>query len=384
MKVTNITKIDKNIQCDISTATENFYVKVKDDYLLLHNSPAVFAGIDPTDGKFFVAKKGIFNKEPKVYKSVNDVKADTSGDLQTKLIIAFEELSKLGIKGVVQGDIMFTAADVKSETIDDQRYLTFHPNTIMYAVPAKSTIADEIRKARIGVVFHTEYSGNSFESMQASYGVDIARFKKVPSVWARSATLPDLSGKALLSKEETAAITKQLSEAGKIFLSISSSTLKELEANRELATTIETYGNSLIRQSIDVKDAKKHTSDLVNWVQDRFNKEAAEKKTEKGKAAVDAKRDAILKFFSDKNRPSIEKMFELQILIRSIKQVIIKKLEEVKTINTFVKTKNGFRPTNEEGYVAIDRLTNKAVKIVDRLEFSALNFSPNIIKGWDR
>jgi len=74
--------------------------------------PAVFAGIDPSDGKFFVAKKGIFNKEPKVYKSEADVKADTSGDLADKLIIAYNELKKLGIKGVIQGDIMFTSRDI--------------------------------------------------------------------------------------------------------------------------------------------------------------------------------------------------------------------------------------------------------------------------------
>ncbi len=48
-------------------------------------APAIFAGTDPNDGKFFVAKKGIFNKNPKVYKTAADVDADTSGDLAVKL-----------------------------------------------------------------------------------------------------------------------------------------------------------------------------------------------------------------------------------------------------------------------------------------------------------
>ena len=100
-----------------------------------YGAPAVFAGIDPNDGQFFVAKKGIFNKNPKVYKSHADIEEDTSGDLQTKLKIAYDELSKLGIRGVVQGDIMFTSNDLKTETIDGEKYLTFHPNTIMYAIP---------------------------------------------------------------------------------------------------------------------------------------------------------------------------------------------------------------------------------------------------------
>ena len=36
-------------------------------------APAIFAGTDPRDGKFFVAKKGIFNVSPKVYKTNSDI-----------------------------------------------------------------------------------------------------------------------------------------------------------------------------------------------------------------------------------------------------------------------------------------------------------------------
>ena len=52
--------------------------------------------------------------------------------------------------------------------------------------------------------------------------------------------------------------------------------------------------------------------------------------------------------------------------------------------NTFLKTNKGYRSTGQEGYVAIDKLGGDAVKIVDRMEFSFANFSPNIIKGWDK
>jgi len=158
-------------------------------------APAVFAGIDPSDGKFFVAKKGIFNKNPKVYKSVKDVKADTSGDLAKKLTVAFQEFKKLGIrKGVYQGDIMFTKPDLKNKTIDGQKYVTFHPNTIVYAVPVGA--AKEIKAAKIGVVWHTYYQGATFEKMSASFGVSVAAFKKVKSVWQKSANFPDISGLA--------------------------------------------------------------------------------------------------------------------------------------------------------------------------------------------
>ena len=94
-------------------------------------APAIFAGIDPRDKKFFVAKKGVFNKTPVVYKTNADIDADTSGDLNAKLKVALAEFSKLGIKsGVFQGDLMFTN-DKKIEVIDGVRMM--HPR-ILYAI----------------------------------------------------------------------------------------------------------------------------------------------------------------------------------------------------------------------------------------------------------
>ena len=346
-------------------------------------APAVFAGIDPNDGQFFVAKKGIFNKNPKVYKSYADIEEDTSGDLQTKLKIAYDELSKLGIRGVVQGDIMFTANDLKTETIDGKKYLTFHPNTIMYAIPVDSQEAKRIQKSRIGVVFHTSYDGATFETMKASYGVDVDKFKKVASVWAETATIKDLSGTATLTKKDTDEVTKALSNAGKIFRKIAGSTLREIEKNPDFATMIETHNNRYVRAGEAVKDTKKHVDSLIQFINDKFEKEASKRSTDKGKQAQYAKRDEILKFFSEKNKNNLKLVFDLQKALVLAKLIIINKLDRLKNINTFVKTKNGFKVTGQEGFVAIDRIGGGAVKIVDRLEFSYNNFSPDILKGWD-
>ena len=346
-------------------------------------APAVFAGIDPSDGKFFVAKKGIFNKNPKVYKSHEDIEEDTSGDLSTKLKIAYDELSKLGIRGVVQGDIMFTSNDLKTETIDGEKYITFHPNTIMYALPVDSSEAKKIKKARIGVVFHTSYEGATFETMRASYGVDVDKFKKVSSVWAETATIRDLSGTATLTKKDTDEVTKALSEAGKIFRKIAGSTLREIEQNPDFASMIETHNNRYVRAGEAVKDTKKHVDNLIEFINAKFEKEAGKRSTEKGKAAQYTKRDEILKFFSEKNKKNLKLVFDLQKAIVVAKLIIINKLDKLKTIDTFVKTKTGFKVTGQEGFVAIDRIGGGAVKIVDRLEFSYNNFSPDILKGWD-
>ena len=162
-------------------------------------APAIFAGYDPRDGAFFVAKKGIFNKTPKVYKTPADVDADTSGDLALKLKQALQYLPKLGIKGVIQGDFLFGPGDLKTEKIKGETYVTFHPNTLVYAVPAKSPGAKAIKQAKIGIVWHTTYKGNSFETMRASYGVDVSKFKPSRDVWSQDATLRDLT-KATMSK----------------------------------------------------------------------------------------------------------------------------------------------------------------------------------------
>src|SRR6056300_1080614 len=85
-------------------------------------APSIFAGIDPNDGRFFVAKKGIFNKNPKVYKTADEVNDDTSGDLAMKLNAALKELPALGIKGVVQGDFLYGPGDLKTENIKGEKY----------------------------------------------------------------------------------------------------------------------------------------------------------------------------------------------------------------------------------------------------------------------
>jgi hypothetical protein len=81
-------------------------------------SPSIVAGIDPTDGKFFVAKKSVFNREPKVYKSELDIDLDTTGDLNKKMKLALSELSKLDIKGIIQGDFLYAREDLKEVEID--------------------------------------------------------------------------------------------------------------------------------------------------------------------------------------------------------------------------------------------------------------------------
>jgi hypothetical protein len=345
-------------------------------------APAVFAGIDPSDGKFFVAKKGIFNKNPMVYKSVKEVKADTSGDLAAKLTVAFQELSKLGIKkGVYQGDIMFTKKDLKKQTIDGVKYITFHPNTIVYAVPVEA--AKEITSAKIGVVWHTYYQGATFEKMSASFGVSVAAFKTVRSVWQKSANFPDISGLATLSKKDTDEITKHISNAGKLFQKIASSTLTDVATNTDINLYINTFRNTKVRSQVDVTNSKAYVDELISWISSRYDTEKERLKSDAGKDRKEEAKLLALEFFSDENKAGLISMFDMQNELVMAKKKLLTHLDSMDSINTFVKTKDGFRVTGAEGYVAIDHLTNGAVKIVDRMEFSYNNFSKDIIKGWE-
>ena len=343
-------------------------------------APAVFCGTDPSDGKFFVAKKGIFNKNPKVYKTNADIDDDTSGDLNAKLKEALRYLPELGITGVIQGDFLFGSGDVSTKNIDGQKYTVFHPNTILYAVPYEQSKA--VRDAKIGIVWHTTYKGSTFETMSASYGVDVSRLKKSKNVWSQDAMLRDVTN-ATMSKRDTEEVTKILSSAGKLFNQISGTTLRTLQANPKLAQPIETYNNTFVRAGALLPDSKKHVSGLISRRQAYYKKEIESKKSQRGKDTWIAKMKDEMEFFSDDNRASLEKMFDLQKTLVLAKLKLINSLDKLKTIDTFVKTKDGYKVTGEEGYVAIDKLGGDAVKLVDRMEFSYNNFSPDILKGWD-
>ena len=179
-------------------------------------APAIFAGIDPSDGKFFVAKKSVFNVNPKLYKTNQEIDDDLSGTLNEKFKVALKEFSKLGIKGVIQGDLMFTN-DISKETIEGVSYYTFQPNTIVYAVPVDSDLGRIMNTAKIGVVWHTTYTGSSLPEMKASFGVDISKLSKPTSVWMDDASYKDVSGRATFTQKETDAVTKILSNTGRTF-----------------------------------------------------------------------------------------------------------------------------------------------------------------------
>ena len=347
-------------------------------------APAVFAGTDPSDGKFFVAKKGIFNKNPKVYKTNADIDADTSGDLNTKLKLALAELPKLGIKGVIQGDFLYAREDIKEVDIDGEPYITFHPNTIVYAIPKASNLAKQILGSKIGVVWHTTYGGDSFEAMSASFGQEIAtNLKKVKTVWSVDAVFKDVSGSATMTAEETKHVTSLLSDAGKIFAKIKRPVLDGLSDNEERRIRVNTFINVKVREGQRVGEPKKFVADMIKYIEDYYQKDADKKKTDVGKQSTFKKRDEILSYFKEHGSDVLD-VFKIYNIVDEVKYILLDKLNRVNGMRTFLKTNTGYEVTGQEGFVAIDHLGKNALKLVDRLQFSKANFSPEYIKGWQR
>ena len=348
-------------------------------------APAVFAGNDPSDGRFFVAKKGIFAKNPKVYKTPEEVDADTSGDLADKLKLALKYLPELGIKGVIQGDFLYSKPDLKTVSYKGEKYLTFHPNTLVYAVPAKSQLAKRIRSSKIGIVWHTSYSGKTFEEMKASFGKNIAgSLVSSKNVWSTDAEYRDVSGTATFTKKDTKIITSILSSAGKVFQKLDAKSLNGISNNTELLLRMKTFLNTKVRKQERISNVKSAVKDMIDYMHNYYQIETEKRKSPKGKAAVDVRKKEVMKYFSNTNKTNLENILTLMNHIVDAKMMLIKKMNQVERLDTFLLTDKGFKATGVEGFVAIDKMGKSAVKLVDRMEFSYANFSPEVKKGWEK
>jgi len=348
-------------------------------------APAVFAGINPENGKFFVATKGIFNVDAKLNYTEEDIDRNHPGEgLNKKLKTALTYLPKLGIDGILQGDMMFGEEDLADaeKEIDGQKYIVFQPNTIVYAVPSESRLAKSMQAAKMGIVFHTSYTGKTIQSLKASFNIDINNLKKVKDVWFRDAYFIDASGTVTFTQEETKQITRILSQAGVIFSRINSGPLNRIAASEVLQVQIKTFHNSKIRTGQKITDTIKYTEELIKWVEDKLNKEilSAKKKDTKEKRMLE--KNELIRFYRS-NKNELIAIFNLQNLLVDAKNMIVKKLQQIKQVtNTFVQTDDGYRVTNPEGFVAVDKIKGNAVKLIDRLEFSHLNF--NAQKNWSK
>jgi hypothetical protein len=342
-------------------------------------APAVICGINPENGKFFVGTKSVFNVTPKVNYSTGDIMKNHDGVLAQKLIVCLRELSKLGITGILQGDLLFTKGDVKTTTIDEQDYYVFTPNTITYAVAKDSQIGRRIASARMGIVFHTVYSGSKMSNLKASFG-SIRGFPKLSSVFVTDATYKDASGSATFNTNEMTQFDSIISMA-EGSLSQAEPILNQFNTSEPLAVgyKLKSFFNFFIRNSQgDMAKVKELIESFRTYYANMVQQEVDAVSKEETKNKYRTIRDNGLDFI-DKNKRALYFTIASWISLQRAKNFLIRKLNQIQSIGHFIRTPDGFRVTNPEGYVAVDRVRG-AVKLVDRLEFSRANFT--IAKDW--
>ena len=343
-------------------------------------APAIWMGNVPGTKRFFIAKKSLFNKVPLYYESIAHINRskDLSDELKKKFKLAFNMYKDVKFPSILQGDFLFDSDDLKTTRIDGVEYVTFHPNTIAYSVPADSDLGQKLKRMKMGIVFHTTYTGSSIESLSATAGVKLP--KAPDGVWQIDADYKDMQGSASMTKTETALIDRGLSELGTHFRLVSKQTMDALN-DPVIAALCTTYTNAFIRAN-KTPTPEEAAAGLGPYITGKFKTEIDKLKTPAGKQRRMDAMKAVMAPLARIPGHELVSVFHLYYGLQKVKNLIIKKLSSSGFIKTFLKTRDGWKVTGQEGYVATDSLGKNSVKLVDRLEFSYANFSDDVIKGW--
>jgi len=338
-------------------------------------APAIVCGNDPVNGKFFVGTKSVFNaRTPKINYSFQDIdKNHPDKGLNKVLKYAHRYLLGLNFKGVVQGDLMFIPGQLKPERIDGEAFLTFTPNTITYAVQKGSELYDKITKAKIGIVFHTKYDGDSMDTLSASFGVDVSEFGASNDVWYDDAYFKDFSGTATFKSNESLALKTAIKQIDQLTDVVPMPLWMKLSTNKDFVQYMLQFINSQIKRGGLTQDPKQMMQQYLNYYRD-IQAQAKEKlKTVKAQDKRDTMVAVMGKLFAE-NQKGVEAIIRIHNATMSVKNKIIKQINDVQSTKQFIKTDKGYEVTNPEGYVAIDN-DGQAVKLVDRLTFSKAQVS---------
>ena len=343
-------------------------------------APAIICGIDPEDGKFFVGTKAVFSKEPKLAKSAATLKkfyGDNPG-LYEILTLALRHLPKLGISGVLQGDFMFDQASLERAVIDGERMITFTPNTITYAAKADSDIGREIARAKIGIVFHTRYTGDTLADMTAEFGISVAGLNQTKDVWFDDAVYKDLTGIASLKPDELAKINKGIAQAEATMNKLRPEKFDVVIKDREFARLVKPFINQMIRGGKLVGNPLAFLKDFLDFYKEKMNNEIEKIKAEKGENNVGVK-NRLKKIkkkeeFIEDNSNALLGVLAVYKKLAELKGMLMAKLQQVEGLGTFVKNGDGYDVTTPEGFVVIGH-DGSAVKLVDRIEFTQRNFN---------
>ena len=320
-------------------------------------SPSIVFGHHPETGKFFVASKSAFNKNPKINYTAKDVEKNHghAPGLVKKLQQALTHLKKVAPKtGVYQGDVMFGDED-KKET---KKGVSFTPNTITYT--AKGEEAEKVRKAKFGVVVHTQYHGKTAESMAADPHPDLHNFKEHPDVWTKHPA-HDTSKINYTAKEQDN-FKKHMEAAQKIHDESGDKMYKATEPHQGAGNHLETYINHTVRT-----DEKPTAAGLSKHIENKYKKEASKLKTPAGQARKEQEAKSHIDHIEG-NKEHYNNLLKMHNHLQKAKDVLVKNLEShTGGLEHHIDNK----PTGPEGFVV--HHAGEPTKLVNRKEFAKAN-----------
>ena len=320
-------------------------------------SPSIVFGHHPENGKFFVASKSAFNKNPKINYTNKDIEKNHghAPGLVNKLSQALTHLKKVAPKtGVYQGDVMFGDED-KKET---KKGVSFTPNTITYT--AKGDEADKVRRAKFGAVIHTQYHGKDINSMSADPHPDLHNFKDNPDVWTKHPA-HDTSKINYTAKEQDT-FKKHMEAAQKIHDESGDKMYKATEPHQGAGNHLETYINHTVRT-----DEKPTATGLIKHIQSKYSKAAEKLKTPVAQSRKEAEAQQHTDYI-EKNKTHYNNLLSMHNHLQKAKDVLVKNLEShTGGLEHHIDNK----PTGPEGFVVHHE--GEPTKLVNRKEFAKAN-----------
>jgi len=337
-------------------------------------SPSIVFGHHPETGKFFVASKSVFNKDPKLNYTAEDIEKNHghAPGLVQKLKQALQHLPKVTPKkGVYQGDVMHSG--IKSKTnphgdiVNEGGKYHFKPNTLTYSTAHNSAEGKKIATSKFGVAVHTAYEGKTLAGMKAQYGADLSHFHTHPDVHVIS-TVDDVH-KADLNTNQAHTYEHHMAQAKQAFNNTDKNEYGAIEGHQE---HLKTYINKTVREG-----TKPSVQGYAEHLKEQHLKAIAKVKTAK---AVNSKMDKMHEDMAHvkKHNEQFQKILDMHHHLQAAKDQLVHSLSaKPKFEHSIPKpgaTKiTGGTPAKPEGFVVIRN--NRPTKFVDRAEFSRANFA---------
>jgi hypothetical protein len=351
------------------SSSEAMSVSVKWD-----GAPAVVCGVNPANDKFFVGTKSVFAQNAKINYTKKDIaKNHGTEELGQKLLKCLVHLKKLAIRGVYQGDLLFTDEDIVRKNIDGRPNLTFTPNTITYAVPEDSDLGKQIDRAKVGIIFHTTYVGNTLADMNAQAGADVENFVRSNDVFFDNATYKDVSGSAKFTDLETKQFFSGIEKLETLLNAVPRNLSSVLGQNQDFVPMFQMYINAMVKQGELPSNVNQFLKGFQNFYVDRMQKQISGLKAQK---ALQLRQDKMkqMPVFLNRAKKPLQAMLTFYKAVQTMKAFVLKKMNQAQAIGSFQQTDGGLEVTEPEGFVAVDKSGN-AVKLVDRLGFSRRNLT---------